>query len=47
MRAHNPPSGWVPRRGEVYLLRLDKERPGLVISADALNLYALDVAWYP
>ena len=47
MRAHNPPSGWVPRRGEVYLLRLDKERPGLVISADALNLYALDVCVVP
>jgi mRNA-degrading endonuclease toxin of MazEF toxin-antitoxin module len=43
MMARTPPSGWFPRRGEVYLVRLDKDRPALVISADALNRYALDV----
>jgi mRNA interferase MazF len=45
--AGTPPSGWFPRRGEVYLVRLDKERPALVISADALNRYALDVCVVP
>lgn len=42
-----PPSGWFPRRGEVYLIRLDKKRPALVISTDALNRYALDVCVVP
>jgi mRNA interferase MazF len=45
--ARTPPSGWFPRRGEVYLVRLDKHRPALVISADALNRYALDVCVVP
>lgn len=44
---HPPPSGWFPRRGEVYLVRLDKARPALVISTDALNQYALDVCLVP
>jgi mRNA interferase MazF len=47
MMARNPPSGWFPRRGEVYFVRLDKDRPALVISADALNRYALDVCVVP
>jgi mRNA interferase MazF len=42
-----PPSGWFPRRGEVYLVHLDKDRPALVISADALNRHALDVCVVP
>ncbi len=41
------PSGWFPRRGEVYFVRLDKPRPALVISADALNRHALDVCVVP
>ena len=45
--ARTPPSGWFPRRGEVYLVCLDKDRPALVISADALNRYALDVCVVP
>ncbi len=45
--ARTPPSGWFPRRGDVYLVRLDKNRPALVISADALNRYALDVCVVP
>ena len=45
--ARTPPSGWFPRRGEVYLVRLDKKRPALVVSADALNRYALDVCVVP
>ena len=45
--ARTPPSGWFPRRGEVYLVRLDKARPALVISTDALNRYALDVCLVP
>jgi mRNA interferase MazF len=42
-----PPSGWFPRRGEVYRVRLEKPRPALVISADALNRHALDVCVVP
>lgn len=45
--AHPPPSGWFPRRGEIYLVRLDKARPALVISTDALNRHALDVCVVP
>jgi mRNA interferase MazF len=45
--ARTPPSGWFPRRGEVYLVRLDKDRPALVISADALNRHSLDVCVVP
>jgi mRNA interferase MazF len=41
------PSGWYPRRGEVYWLRLDKKRPALIISTDALNRHALDVNVVP
>jgi len=45
--ARTPPSGWFPRRGEVYLVRLDKNRPALVISTDALHRHALDVCVVP
>jgi mRNA interferase MazF len=31
----------------VYLVRLDKQRPALVISADALNRHAPDVCMVP
>lgn len=41
------PAGWYPRRGEVYWLRLDKNRPALVVSNDALNRHALDVCVVP
>jgi mRNA-degrading endonuclease toxin of MazEF toxin-antitoxin module len=47
MMPRTPPSGWFPQRGEVYLVRLDKNRPALVISADALNRHALDVCVVP
>ncbi len=47
MMTRTPPSGWFPRRGEVYLVRLDKQRPALVISADALNRHTLDVCVVP
>jgi len=47
MRPQTPPSGWYPRRGEVYFVRLDKDRPALVISSDALNRHALDVCLVP
>jgi len=39
--------GWYPKRGEVYLLRLDKDRPALIISSDVLNRHALDVCVVP
>jgi mRNA interferase MazF len=41
------PAGWFPKRGEVYWLRLDKDRPALVISNDSLNMHALDVCVVP
>jgi len=45
--ARTPPAGWFPRRGEVYFVRLDKNRPALVISGDPINRYALDVCVVP
>jgi mRNA interferase MazF len=41
------PSGWYPKRGEVCLFALDKERPALVISSDAINVHSLDVCVVP
>jgi len=41
------PAGWFPRRGEVYWVRLDKLRPAVVLSVDALNRHALDVCLVP
>lgn len=41
------PSGWYPRRGDVCLFKLDKERPALVISTDALNRFSRDVCVLP
>ena len=40
-------AGWFPKRGEVCLFALDKERPALVISSDALNRHSLDVCVVP
>ncbi len=37
------PPGWYPKRGEVYLVQLDKPRPAIVLSVDPLNKFALDV----
>ena len=45
--AGSPPMGWFPRRGEVYFVRLDKSRPALVISSNAINRHALDVCVVP
>lgn len=41
------PAGWYPRRGDVCLFALDKERPAVVISTDALNRFSLDVCIVP
>lgn len=41
------PASWFPRRGEIYLVRVDKPRPTLVISSDALNRHALDICVVP
>jgi mRNA-degrading endonuclease toxin of MazEF toxin-antitoxin module len=41
------PSGWYPRRGDVCLFDLDKERPAVVISTDALNRFSRDVCVVP
>jgi mRNA-degrading endonuclease toxin of MazEF toxin-antitoxin module len=40
-------AGFYPKRGEVYLVQLDKPRPAIVISVDALNKFALDVCVVP
>jgi len=37
------PSGWYPKRGEVYIVQLDKPRPAIVLSVDPINKFALDV----
>src|ERR1035437_6824013 len=42
-----PPAGWFPKRGEVCLLLLDKERPALVVSSDSLNRHSLDICVVP
>ena len=36
-----------PRRGEVYLVNLDKQRPALILSVNQLNDHALDVCVVP
>jgi len=41
------PPAWYPRRGDVCLFALDKERPAVVISTDALNRFSLDVCVVP
>lgn len=41
------PPGWYPRRGEICLFALDKERPALVVSIDSLNAHSLDVCVLP
>ena len=44
---YSAPADWFPRRGEMCLVRMDKDRPALVISTDALNRHALDVCVVP
>lgn len=41
------PAGWHPRRGEVCLFALDRDRPALIVSSDALNRHSLDVCVVP
>ena len=41
------PPGWYPRRGEVCLIDLDKERPALILTSDSLNAHSLDVCILP
>jgi mRNA interferase MazF len=41
------PHAWFPRRGAICLFHLDKERPALVISNDALNRFSVDVCVVP
>ncbi|HLE37190.1 MAG TPA: type II toxin-antitoxin system PemK/MazF family toxin [Candidatus Acidoferrales bacterium] len=41
--APHPPAGWFPRRGEIYLVAMDKVRPVVVLSIDGLNRHARDV----
>ncbi len=38
-----PRSDWYPKRGEVYIVQLDKPRPAVVLSVDQINKHALDV----
>lgn len=37
------PVAWYPKRGEVYVVQLDKPRPAIVLSIDPINKFALDV----
>jgi mRNA interferase MazF len=46
-RRGTKPAGWYPRRGEVCLVGLDKERPALILSSDSLNAHSLDVCVLP
>jgi mRNA-degrading endonuclease toxin of MazEF toxin-antitoxin module len=41
------PVGWSPKRGEICLIALDKERPVLIVSSNALNRHARDVCVVP
>jgi mRNA interferase MazF len=41
------PAGWFPKRGEVCLFALDKQRPAVVVSSNALNRHSLDVCVVP
>jgi mRNA-degrading endonuclease toxin of MazEF toxin-antitoxin module len=36
-----------PKRGDVYVVRLDKDRPALILSIDALNKHSQDVCIVP
>jgi mRNA interferase MazF len=47
MKKAAAPAGWFPKRGEICLFALDKERPALIISSDALNRHSLDVCVVP
>jgi hypothetical protein len=31
------PAGWYPKRGEVYIVHLDKPHPAIVLSIDPIN----------
>ncbi len=42
-----PPGDSFPKRGFVYWARLDKRRPVVVLSVNAINRYALDVCVVP
>ena len=46
-RRGSKPVRWYPRRGEVCLFELDKQRPALVLSSDALNAHSLDICVLP
>jgi mRNA-degrading endonuclease toxin of MazEF toxin-antitoxin module len=41
------PHGWYPKRGEVYVVELDKLRPAVILSVDSINRHALDVCLVP
>ena len=41
------PKAWCPRRGEVYWVSLDEQRPALILSTNALNRHSLDVCIVP
>lgn len=41
------PNIWYPKRGEVYLVELDKPRPAAILSVDSLNKFALDICLVP
>lgn len=47
MVAGAAPTGWIPRRGEVYFATVDRRRPVVIVSRDSLNTYSFDVCVVP
>ena len=41
------PHGWYPRRGEVCVVGLDKERHAIILSSNSINAHSLDVCIIP
>ena len=46
-RRMTAPPGWFPRRGDVHIAALDKARPVVVVSSNALNRHSRDVCVVP
>src|SRR5271169_6261488 len=46
-RKTSPPPAWFPLRGQVFLAKLDKQRPVLIVSSNALNRHSRDVCVVP
>ena len=47
LKRGSKPLNWHPRRGEICLAQIDKERPVIIISSDLLNRFSRDVCILP